>query len=57
MTNNDNSALTFLPLRDLEASGKFACGKSRKEKLLGRKKNDDNDTATEGNLINNIYFV
>jgi hypothetical protein len=48
---------TFLPLRDLEASGKFACGKSRKDKLLRRKKSDDEDTAKEGHLINNFYFV
>ena len=44
-------------VRDLEASGKFASRKSKKEKFSRKKKERDDSDKREVEAINNYYFV
>ena len=53
------SATSIMAMKDLEESGKFACGKSRREKgkSLERRDADRKVEDKEKDMFNNYYFV
>jgi len=53
----DQNKTAVPKVRDLEASGKFASRKSKKEKFSRKKKERDDSDKKEVEAINNYYFV
>jgi len=47
----------FFPVRDLEASGRFACGRSKKRRTIGGIRKTSYGSTKDEQLINNLYFV
>ena len=47
----------FFPVRDLEASGRFACGRSKKRRTIGGIRKASYGSTKDEQLINNLYFV